>query len=173
MGDSFDLGHVDRLTAGAVGEPGQRAFFVQAAAQGRSLTFLVEKEQVTVLARALLQLLASLPDGPEGVEPPASSLDLIEPVEPEWRAGEMSIAYEDEDDRIVIELKEAVEDEFDDDQGVARMFATRAQVRALASHALEVVASGRPRCQLCGSPVVDGEEHFCPSMNGHHPAVEE
>ena len=39
-----------RLGAGAVGEPGQRAFYIQARSESAQLTVLVEKEQVALLA---------------------------------------------------------------------------------------------------------------------------
>jgi hypothetical protein len=57
--------------------------------------------------------------------------------------------------------------------GVARFVASRAQARAMAEHALGVVASGRPRCRLCGLPVNEGETHVCPSMNGHRATPKE
>jgi hypothetical protein len=50
---------------------------------------------------------------------------------------------------------------------MARFEATRAQARAMSEHALEVVAAGRPRCQLCGYPMGVGGVHVCPAMNGH------
>ena len=42
----MELEHVDRITAGAVGEPGERTFFLQAREGDRLVTILVEKEQV-------------------------------------------------------------------------------------------------------------------------------
>jgi uncharacterized repeat protein (TIGR03847 family) len=169
---SFELDPVTRITAGAIGEPGERTFFVQASAPGEEVSLIFEKEQVRALAQGLLQLLAALPgeepDDP-GIEP--SELDLQAPLEPEWRAGEMAIEYEQEIDRIVITIREAQleddEEQAEEDGATARFVATRTQARAMAAHALDVVAAGRPRCQLCGMPINEGEEHVCPAMNGH------
>lgn len=171
MSRSFDLGEVSRITVGAVGPPGRRAFFVQASTSFDHVTVLVEKEQVAVLARAVIQLLASLPETPEGAEPSDDDLELREPLDPAWRAGEMSISYDENVDRVGLELRELLDEDADEaEQGSARFIATRAQCRGLAGHALSVVNAGRPRCQLCGAPI-EGEHHFCVSLNGHRPHV--
>jgi uncharacterized repeat protein (TIGR03847 family) len=49
---------------------------------------------------------------------------------------------------------------------VARFWATRDQVAALSSHAMEIASQGRPLCPLCGEPIND-DGHFCPRSNGH------
>ena len=46
----IELDDVDALGTGAVGEPGQRAFYIQARTEHTQLTVLVEKEQVALLA---------------------------------------------------------------------------------------------------------------------------
>ena len=48
--DEIELEDIEALGAGAVGEPGQRAFYVQARTAATQLTVLVEKEQVALLA---------------------------------------------------------------------------------------------------------------------------
>jgi uncharacterized repeat protein (TIGR03847 family) len=168
MSASFEMDPVDRITASAVGPPGERTFYVQARATSGTVTLVAEKEQVRLLAQALLQLLETLPEADEGEEPDSGDLDLTEPLDPDWRVGEMSIEYEDLSDRIAIVITE-IEDEDEEALGLpgrARLVATRAQARALAQHALEVVAAGRPRCQFCGYPL-ETEGHICPAMNGH------
>jgi hypothetical protein len=39
-------------------------------------------------------------------------------------------------------------------------------MRSLSDYALQVVASGRPICPLCGRPIDHGG-HFCPRTDGH------
>jgi len=166
VSESFDIDPVDRITAGAVGEPGQRSFYVQAKSGPASVTLLAEKEQVRLLAEALLQLLGTLPEVDEGPLPDGPALELEEPLEPEWRVGEIAIEYEEATASVEIVIMEM---ESEEDAGVsarARFVATRAQARAMAVHALEIVAAGRPRCQFCGYPL-EPENHICPAMNGH------
>lgn len=107
MSRSFDLDPVDRFTAGAVGEPGQRTFYVQARNATEFLTLLCEKQQVFLLARELQRVLAMLPDeGDEGGDVPGYDLELVEPLEPEWRIGAMSIEFDPERDRIIVLFRE-------------------------------------------------------------------
>jgi uncharacterized repeat protein (TIGR03847 family) len=166
VSESFDIDPVDRITAGALGEPGERSFYVQVQTGPSVVTLLAEKEQVRLLAEALLQLLGTLPETDEGSQPEKLALELGEPLEPEWRVGEIAIEYEEPTESVEIVITEM---ESEEDPGVsarARFVASRAQARAMALHALEVVAAGRPRCQFCGYPL-EPENHICPAMNGH------
>jgi uncharacterized repeat protein (TIGR03847 family) len=88
-----------------------------------------------------------------------------------WRAGRLSIGYEEESDRLLLELLELVPDEEDDEsEGTAadrvRLWATRDQMLSLARHGAMVAERGRPTCDLCGNPM-DPEGHACPATNGH------
>lgn len=166
MSQSFDIDPVDRITATAVGEPGERTFFVHAEGGMEIVTLLAEKEQVRLLAQAVLQLLGSLPDEDEGPEPSEDELTLDGPIEPEWRVGEIAIEFEEESASIEITITEALAEDEEGLPARARLVASRAQARAMATHALEVVAAGRPRCQFCGFPLDPGG-HICPAMNGH------
>ena len=57
----MELGHVDRITADAIGEPGMRTFYLQARAGAQLVTVIVEKEQVQLLATSVLELLERHP----------------------------------------------------------------------------------------------------------------
>jgi len=168
----MDLEHVDKVTAGAVGEPGQRTFYLQAREGERTVTILVEKEQVELLATSILEILATI--GTEtGEGPPDETLELEPPLEPLWRAGRLSIGYAEDRDRMLLELQELVEgaDEDEPDPDLpeparVRLWATREQMLALSRHGAAVAARGRPRCRFCGNPM-DPEGHACPAMNGH------
>jgi len=168
MSASFDLDPVTRITAGAVGEPGNRIFYLQARSADQLVTLLVEKEQVRALAVSIEQMLDAIPDAAEEGALDPSELALEEPLLPEWRVGPMALHYDDARDRILMIASEALDDDEDPDAdaATARFVATRAQARALAQHAQEVVEAGRPRCRFCGFPL-DAEGHACPAMNGH------
>lgn len=153
------------LTAGYLGEPGQRTFFVQAEDATQRVTVLVEKEQVQGLADLLTQLLSRLDDEP-ATDWDRAAMALREPVEPRWRAGELSVGLDPERERFVLEFGELVPDEGQEPREV-RFWADRDQVRRLAAHAVEVVGEGRPRCPLCGRPQDPSGDHVCPATNGH------
>ena len=98
-----------------------------------------------------------------------ADLGLEEPLLPEWRIGPMAIRYDDARDRIVViasELLETDEENAEAEAATATFVANRAQARALAEQAEEVVEAGRPRCRFCGFPM-DADGHACPAMNGH------
>lgn len=175
----MELDPVDRITADAIGEPGERAFCLQARKGGDLVTVLVEKQQVELLAASILEILSRI--GLEtGEGPDDDEMDLEEPLEPMWRAGRLSIGYEQERDLILLELVELVPDDEEEpseeadvtpssaelDADRVRLWATREQMLALSRHGAEVVARGRPTCQFCGNPI-DPEGHRCPAMNGH------
>lgn len=167
----MDLEEVDRITAGAVGEPGARTFFIQAH-QGETLvTVLVEKEQVQLLAASVLEVLSRL-DVETGTDGPSEDeMALEEPCEPIWRAGRISIGYEVGRDRLLLEMEQLLpETEEADEEAVeadrVRVWATREQMLSLSRHGALVCQKGRPACELCGNPK-DPEGHACPATNGH------
>jgi uncharacterized repeat protein (TIGR03847 family) len=183
----LELDPVTRLTADAVGSPGNRTFFLQAASGIDQVTLLVEKEQVKLLAERLTAWLPELaelkPEDPtEAAEAASSTLDLQEPLVPAFRVGQLSLSYDPERDRILVVAEEVLAGEGDEDEGPeagvgeravddprqVRLVVTRPQLRMLAEHGAEVVAKGRPECPLCGNPI-DPQGHVCPAQNGHRP----
>jgi uncharacterized repeat protein (TIGR03847 family) len=178
---SRDLDPVTRLTADAVGEPGQRTFYLQAASGADQVTLLVEKEQVRRLAESLQawlpELAADRPEDPgEAAAAEAGELGLAEPLEPDFRVGQLQLSYDGDRDRVVIVATELqLEDADDEPLGPpeplqVRLFVTRPQLRVLARHGSQVVARGRPPCPLCGNPLDPGG-HICPAQNGHRPTA--
>jgi uncharacterized repeat protein (TIGR03847 family) len=177
---SRDLDPVTRLTADAVGEPGQRTFYLQAASGSDQVTLLVEKEQVRRLAESLQtwlpELAADRPEDPgEAAAAEASQLELAPPLEPDFRVGQLSLSYDAERDRVLVVASELQADEEEDPLDVpepleVRLYVTRAQLRVLARHGAQVVARGRPLCPLCGNPL-DPTGHICPAQNGHRPSA--
>jgi uncharacterized repeat protein (TIGR03847 family) len=162
----MELGPVDRITADAIGEPGQRVFYIQARDGETVVTFLVEKEQVQLLAASVLEILSRV--ALEVEEPHEADMTLEAPIEPLWRAGRLSIGYEQGRDLLVVEFEEQLDEEDEEEREPAqvRVWATRDQMLALSRHGAEVCSRGRPACELCGNPM-DPEGHVCPATNGH------
>jgi uncharacterized repeat protein (TIGR03847 family) len=113
-----ELDPVDRITTDAIGEPGERVFYLQARQGTTLVTVLVEKQQVQLLAASILEILSRV--GKEtGQGPGEEEMELEEPVEPVWRAGRLSIGYLEERDLILLELEELLpeaEDGEDEDE---------------------------------------------------------
>ncbi len=107
----IELDPVDRITADAVGEAGSRTFYLQARKDAQLVTLVVEKQQVQLLAASVVEILSRV--GKEtGQGPPEELMGLDQPLEPEWRAGRLSIGYQEERDLLMLEAEELLpEDE--------------------------------------------------------------
>lgn len=195
MSESFEFEQVQFVTAGAVGEPGARTFYIQIEAGDQRISLVAEKAQVRSLAHLAQELLgrAGVTVTPDDLEETAHR--LREPLEPVWRAGSISLGMDDEAERFLLEIEElpaddedavegdpglpddlGVEADFEDDvdfeddaPAMARVWLTREQLAGMAAHAAYAVEAGaRETCRLCGRPIDPGG-HVCPSMNGHGP----
>lgn len=172
---AYDLNPVQRIIADAVGEPGERTFFLQGSDGSEVVSVVLEKQEVANLAISVLQLLEELeekyPDLPHshGAE---GRLAPEVPFEAAFRVGQLIVGYDEDDDMIwliakalIVSESGAVVDPDEEEVPSVRFVATREQMRALSDHALEVVAKGRPTCPLCGN-AIDPEGHFCPRSDG-------
>ncbi|MGH3666061.1 MAG: DUF3090 family protein [Egibacteraceae bacterium] len=179
MTDSYELDPVDWVTAGAVGEPGHRTFYVQARQGHDLLALVVEKAQVQWLAQLAQELLArfGVTVTPDDLD--ADAQQLSEPVVPAWRAGSLSLGTDEEGGRFLLEAEELVPAENDADEteaeaepepAIARLWMTREQLIAIAAYAAFIVEAGaRESCRLCGRPIDPVSGHVCPARNGHGP----
>jgi len=179
----------ERFVAGTVGEPGQRTFFLQARAGMRVTSVALEKQQVQILGERIDELLDELmaTDDVTSVIPAITPVDQVDtgpleqPIVEEFRAGTITLSWDAEDERVVVEVFPVVEivvpieaDEDDlvdlpiDEPEPDELFVVRltpGQARVFATRAASVVSAGRPACQFCGGPV-DPAGHLCPRANG-------
>jgi hypothetical protein len=154
----------DRFVAGTVGLPGRRTFFLQASSGQRVTSVSLEKTQVA----------------PTEV---SDTAPLETPIEEEFRVGTMALAWDGDEQRMIVEAQALVELDADSEEDLAeaeerllqdeengppmlRVRLTGAQARAFAKRALDVVNAGRPPCPLCSLPL-DPEGHVCPRQNGY------
>jgi uncharacterized repeat protein (TIGR03847 family) len=184
MMPSFELDAVDYFTAGTIGPPGEREFYMQGREAASVVTLKVEKEQMRVLADYLTGFLAKLPKATEKL---ANDLPLLEPATPAWAVGSIGVGYDEARDRVVVvaeAMKEQAEDEAEhepeqetereaeqeaeaDETGPSARFAvTRAQAAAFVERVRALLRAGRPICPMCANPIDPGG-HVCPRANGH------
>ncbi|MFZ4514831.1 MAG: DUF3090 family protein [Acidimicrobiia bacterium] len=180
MSEVLEFDGVDAIGTGAIGVPGQRAFYLQARKGNSQLTVLVEKEQIAMLTREATEFLDRLaeefPEDPSDVGAVLGmEADLREPTVPLFRVRVIGIGFDPSRRQMLLELREHQAETdlgpgpmFDGDKQtdgyIARVYASRAQVRAMCARGEEAVAAGRPPCPLCFGPMnVDG--HQCPRWN--------
>ncbi len=165
MNPSFDF-TANHFTAGTVGEPGDRTFFLQAAGDGKLATLKLEKQQAGALGEYFAQLLdeLELPDDGGDFE------SLRTPIEPDWVVGSLEIRWDTDNAQMVV-MAEEIEDIDPDNEGAgdparAVFRVTSTQVSTFCSTVELLMAGGRPPCPFCGRPKApDGPCWGCPAMN--------
>ncbi len=163
MSASFDFDAPDHFTAGALGSPGQRVFYLQARQDRTLLTLKCEKEQVRALGEYLAGLLAKLP-AVSGEAP--GDATLLEPVDAAWTVAALGVGYDQDRGRVVLEARELLEENAGGEPAVARFHITRVQAAAFVERLRALMRAGRPICPVCLQPK-DPDGHVCPRGNGH------
>jgi uncharacterized repeat protein (TIGR03847 family) len=163
----LDLGLVASVHAESFGEPGQRTFRLLARTESGEVTFWLEKEQLVMVRSAIDEVLRRVPQL-RGNDPVSDMLRSFS-GEMEVRVGALAIGYDADHEGYSIEASE-LSGPFDLTR--ITLLARRQDFEVLSGEIAEIVAAGRPRCALCGTPL-SGEAHFCPPSNGHLPAVGE
>lgn len=183
----FEFEEVDSFTSGALGQPGQRVFYLQARAGDRLVTVRCEKQQVAAIADYLKRVMVDLP--PPEDRALGGPSELQQPVDAVFVLGPIGLGYDRSSDRIVVQLEEMLPnasdqtgsdqtgfdqsgfdqtgsdpDSDDADRGQIRVYVKRSQAAAFCERAEQVVAAGRPNCQWCDRPI-DPDGHPCPRMN--------
>ncbi len=175
----------ERFVAGTVGEPGSRTFFLQARSGPRIVSVALEKQQVAALAERVDELLDEVmaSESTEGLVPAVAPVGLEDkapleqPIEEEFRAGTMTLSWDPDDERVVIEVfpyaeatvvgpdqaEAETEDAEPDEMMLVRLEPGTA--RAFVKRTEQVLEAGRPSCPFCGIPV-DPDGHLCVRANG-------
>ena len=159
----------ERFIAGTVGEPGERAFFLQVRSSYRLLSVAVEKAQVQAIIARLDVMVAEIRKSNPliNIEKfPTDDAPLESPVEAEFQVGAMSLAWDEESGLICIELYELEEDEEDSSGEVAEINISLGMAIAFTARSKAVVNAGRLPCPFCGIPI-DPRGHLCPRANGY------
>ncbi len=180
-----DFDPPDRFVVGTVGPPGQRTFFLQARGGRRLISCSCEKEQVSVLADRVNDLLDQFAGGDpaENGAGPEDTAPLSTPIEDEFRVAALSLAWDPGRSVIIIEAFDAdlPEPSVEDDGAVevpegflesvearttVRVVLQPVLARAFARRAQALISAGRPPCPFCGGPL-DPTGHVCPRANGY------
>jgi uncharacterized repeat protein (TIGR03847 family) len=166
----------DRFVTGAVGEPGRRVFHVQAIGGGVAATVTVEKLQVAILARRVIEMLKdlgaggsiALPEDPTSLV--RSAPELAEPFDSSFRVGTIALAWDPSVKRLIVEFRDDMSEEeteapapISDAPGgpdVLRVSLSVEMALRFAEQALQLVAAGRQPCPNCGEPL-DPNGHTC------------
>ena len=159
----------ERFIAGTVGEPGERAFYIQVRTSSRLFSVAVEKAQVQAITARLDVMISEIRKSNPLINIEKLPLDdapLESPVDAEFQVGAMSLAWDEESALISIELYELEEDEEDSEGEVVEINISIGMAAAFSSRSKAVVNAGRLPCPFCGIPI-DPRGHLCPRANGY------
>jgi uncharacterized repeat protein (TIGR03847 family) len=182
MRQLFLFDRPSRFVAGTVGTPGDRTFYLQAVEGSRIVSVALEKQQVSILADRLEQLLDEIV-ARTGTALPASEPDteaLSQPIDEEFRVAAMALAWDGDAGLVVIEAQAPAEEpeiaeetlleDVEDGPDALRVLIEPRRARAFIERARRLISSGRPPCPLCGQPL-GASGHVCSRLNGYHRGV--
>ncbi len=166
MSADWEVHRPEWVRIDTVGPQGQRTFFLQLRGGRRIGTVKMEKQQVAAMADYFESMLEDLPPVTIGDDdPPAASSEFVSPDDFDFVVGAVGVAYQPDDDRVLVVLEELVgEDDEAESARSIRFTLSRSRVTELVDQARELVAAGRPPCPFCGRPL-DGDGSFCPCSN--------
>lgn len=165
----YEFTNPERFVAGTVGEPGERAFFLQVRASTRLFCVAVEKAQVQAISSRLEIMIGELrKSNPLMIveKLPTDDAQLESPIDAEFQIGAMSLAWDDESKLISVELFELEDDEDNSEGEVVVINISIAMAAAFCTRSKAVVNAGRLPCPFCGIPI-DPRGHLCPRANGY------
>ncbi len=157
----IELRQVDFVTIDAIGLPGRRTFYLQAAQGDMVVTLIIEKEQAAALSVAIQTVLEQQGAAETPVE--MLNMDLIHPVEPLFRVGNLRLNYDRIEHLLVIVAEELTEKTHG---SRVHIWIEHPLMAALARQAAIAVSAGRPICPLCNESINPGETHVCAKGNG-------
>ncbi len=181
----FVFDEPERVVVGTVGQPGERAFYLQARQGSRVCSVLMEKQQAALLADALEEMLADagIADLAGAPTELADVKPLDVPLSEEFRVARLGLGWQPARQRIRVEAASADSDgddlddddsEVGDDDGsaaeplqVLTVYITASYAREFIRRTRAVVAAGRRACPVCEQPL-DPQGHVCPRANGYH-----
>ena len=159
----------ERFVAGTVGDPGERAFYLQIRTSSRLFSVAVEKAQVQAMSSRLEVMIAEIRKSNPLMmidKLPTDDAPLESPIDAEFQIGAMSLAWDDDNKWICVELFELEDDEEDSEGEVVVINISLAMAAAFSVRSKAVVNAGRLPCPFCGIPI-DPRSHLCPRANGY------
>lgn len=165
----YEFTQPDRFIAGTVGEPGERAFYLQIRSSTRLLSVAVEKAQVQAISERLEVMISEIRKSTPLMiieKLPRDDAPLESPIDAEFQIGAMSLAWDESTQLICIQLFELEDDEEDAEGEIVEINITPSMAAAFSLRSKAVVNAGRLPCPFCGIPI-DPRGHLCPRANGY------
>ena len=117
----FEFDEADAFATGAIGNPGERTFYLQVRAEGRTISVKCEKAQVAQMAEYLRGMLSDLPEPRQA--PSIEIARLQGPVEQDFILGTIGLGIDRSSMKMIVQLEEmpvidldAIEEALEEDE---------------------------------------------------------
>ncbi len=167
---------VNRFIVSAIGEPGNREFFLQISSNQGLNTIAVEKEQVRALSEQLSLLISelrrsgSITKAQSSVSAKFDDDPLEIPIESDFQLGVANIAWMNGVIQLTFQAisseDEVLLDDFDDGPDLVIASIPIEIAKGFSVRADRILSQGRGACPFCSWPMnISG--HLCPRANGY------
>ncbi len=167
---------VDRFIVSAIGEPGEREFFIQVRSNQDLNTVKVEKEQVRALVLRFDEILTDLRRSKviaitkSEIEKDLDMDPLELPIEADFQVGVVGIKVND----LLLEITfqaisnqdELLIDDLDSGPDLLILTLDVLTIARFSMRAKTIIEAGRSACPFCGLPM-NASGHLCPRANGY------
>jgi uncharacterized repeat protein (TIGR03847 family) len=165
-----------RFIVSAIGQPGEREFFIQVKSSNGMNTLGIDKNQVIALTQRLEELVRELRRAKLATSEQLSGDPVLDdqplelPIEQDFQIGVISISWEA--NQVVVRIQAASQndelllDDLEAGPDLVIAILNIGQVKGFCDRAKAVVSAGRAACPFCALPV-DPNGHLCPRANGY------
>lgn len=158
-----------RFVAGTIGQPGERAFYLQVRSENKVVSVAVEKAQVQAIVDRLELMIAEIKKANPLILidlQPKDDAPLETPVDEEFQVGAISLAWDEEASMVSFEMYELEDDEEGSQGGALEVHLSLGMAVSFVHRSKAVVNAGRLPCPFCSIPI-DQRGHLCPRANGY------
>ena len=168
--------NIFRFIVSAIGEPGEREFFLQIKSPDGINTIAVEKEQVRALSEQISNLIAEVRRaglvGKNDISIAAKiDNEPIEfPIEKDFQLGIANLAWKNKEIELTLQAISSDDllllDDLEEGPDLIIFSIPIDLAKGFCVRANDLINQGRPACPFCGLPM-NASGHLCPRANGY------
>ena len=168
--------NIIRFIVSAIGEPGEREFFLQIKSPDGINTIAVEKEQVRALSEQISNLIAEVrraglvAKNDLSIEPKIDNEPIEFPIEKDFQLGIANLAWKNKEIKLTLQAISSDDllllDDLDEGPDLIICSIPIDLAKGFCLRANELINQGRPACPFCGLPM-NLSGHLCPRANGY------
>ena len=165
-----------RFVVSAIGNPGEREFFLQVKSSDGLNTIAVEKEQVRALSEQISNLITEVRRAglvakkDISIAPKIDNEPIELPIEKDFQLGVANLAWKNNQIELILQAISSDDaillDDLDDGPDLIICSIPIDLAKGFCVRANALLNQGRPACPFCGLPM-NSSGHLCPRANGY------